>query len=139
METEVLRKYEVRVENVSCGGNKPTIMLSVYSDNNEYVGRIEDFQKYLDRGILPETFGNNGVCSIGKSFKDGKWYGWSHRAMFGFEIGNKVKKGDCCAESGWVEGCEQYKNDPYVLPVGFEAKTEEDCKKMAMAFARSVG
>lgn len=31
----------------------------------------------------------------GKSEKDGKWYGWSHRAIYGFEIGSHVKIGDC--------------------------------------------
>jgi hypothetical protein len=31
--------------------------------------------------------------SVGKG-SDGKWYGWSHRAVWGFGIGDKVKKGD---------------------------------------------
>jgi hypothetical protein len=35
------------------------------------------------------------VCSIGWSDKDQKWYGWSHRAIYGFRPGDKVKKGDC--------------------------------------------
>jgi hypothetical protein len=35
------------------------------------------------------------ICSIGYCKKQRKWYGWSHRAMFGFTIGSKVKKGDC--------------------------------------------
>ena len=25
---------------------------------------------------------------------DGKWYGWSHRAVYGFGIGDKIKEGD---------------------------------------------
>lgn len=32
---------------------------------------------------------------VGFSPKDGKWYGWSHRAIYGFEIGSTCKKGDC--------------------------------------------
>lgn len=34
-------------------------------------------------------------CShgLGKG-ADGKWYGWSHRAVYGFGIGDKIKKGD---------------------------------------------
>ena len=139
MITKVLKKYEIRIEDVRCSTKEePVIMRSVYSVNGKYVGRVEDFEKLLEKGILPETYGDNNVCSIGKSFKDGKWYGWSHRAIFGFKIGDKVKEGDCCASSGWIEDCEEYKNDPYILPVGFEAKTEDDCKKMAMAFASSV-
>ena len=53
-------------------------------------------------------------------------------------FGDEVKKGSCCASSGWIEESEEYKNDPYPLPVGFVAKTEEDCRKMAMAFASCV-
>ena len=32
---------------------------------------------------------------VGFSPKDNKWYGWSHRAIYGFEIGSECKKGDC--------------------------------------------
>ena len=32
---------------------------------------------------------------VGFSHKDNKWYGWSHRAIFGFTIGSECKKGDC--------------------------------------------
>ena len=63
------------------------------------------------------------VCSIGFSPSRQKWYGWSHRAIYGFGIGFKIKKGDCGAES---------------LSIGFKAKTLNDCKKMAIAFAESV-
>jgi hypothetical protein len=30
------------------------------------------------------------VCSIGYCKKQRKWYGWSHRAMVGFGIGDKL-------------------------------------------------
>lgn len=32
---------------------------------------------------------------VGFSPKENKWYGWSHRAIFGFGIGSTCKKGDC--------------------------------------------
>ena len=32
---------------------------------------------------------------VGFSPKDSKWYGWSHRAIFGFEIGSTCEKGNC--------------------------------------------
>lgn len=34
------------------------------------------------------------VCQIGFQKEEQKWYGWSHRAIYGFEISSKVKKGD---------------------------------------------
>ena len=94
----------------------------------------------VNRGILPEKSSpNNDVCSIGKSLKDGKWYGWSHRAIYGFAIGDTAKEGDCYAAPGVTD--EYLKDHPQEnksLPVGFIAKTEEDCKRMAIAFADSV-
>lgn len=32
---------------------------------------------------------------VGFSPKDNKWYGWSHRAIYGFTIGSECKKGNC--------------------------------------------
>lgn len=48
------------------------------------------------KGIKPEFKREDStICSIGFSDSDKKWYGWSHRAINGFSIGDKVKKGDC--------------------------------------------
>lgn len=44
--------------------------------------------------LLENIDGNITPCSIGFCDKDQKWYGWSHRAIYGFGIGNRVKKGD---------------------------------------------
>lgn len=140
METKVLQKYEIRVEENSIGDDSPVLMHSVYAPDGGYVGNIEDAVKYFQKGILPEkSHADNDVCSIGKSITDGKWYGWSHRAIYGFKIGDVVKDGDCAASSGYTD--EYLKDNPEknrALPVGFEAKTEEDAKKMAIAFADSV-
>lgn len=32
----------------------------------------------------------HSAYSFGKSDADGKWYGWSHRAVYGFKAGDKV-------------------------------------------------
>jgi len=37
----------------------------------------------------------HAVCSIGYCKKERKWYGWSHRALYGFSSRSRVKKGDC--------------------------------------------
>lgn len=124
MKTDIKFELTLKVEVAECG----TELLSYYN-NDKYVGDIENVKFLVKYGIIPEAFDGHNVCFIGKSWKDGKWYGWSHRAFYGFGIGDTVKEGDCCAASG----------DPYALPVGFKAKTEEDCKKMAIAFASCVG
>ena len=80
------------------------------------------------------------VCSIGFCEKEQKWYGWSHQAMYGFGIGDKVKKGDSAVSSGYVEGyLEDHPELDYRVPVGFKVKTLEDAKRVAIAFAESVG
>lgn len=38
---------------------------------------------------------SHNVASIGFSESETKWYGWSHRAIYGFTIGSEVKRGDC--------------------------------------------
>ena len=65
---------------------------------------------------------------------------WSHRAIFGFGIGDVVKMGDCCASPGFDEEyIAKHPEADQSLPVGFEAVTLEDAKRMAIAFADSVG
>ena len=140
MQSKVVREYSLKVENCSVGDGNDVVMYSVYAPDGGYVGIIEDVSKYFSKGILPELSSpDNKVCSIGKSLNDGKWYGWSHRAMHGFQIGDVAKEGDLVTQSGYVE--EYAKLHPELdrtVPVGFTAKTEEDAKKMAIAFADSV-
>ncbi len=119
-------------------------MATAYNERQEYIGNIKTLENLLKHGIIPELIPakikeKNTVCSIGKSVKDNKWYGWSHRAMHGFQVGDKIKQGDCAASSGWTqEYLDQHPEEDRSLPIGFEAKTEADCKRMAIAFAESV-
>ena len=52
---------------------------------------------------------------------DGKWYGWSHRAVYGFGVGDKVKKGDII-----------YKNKEYTI------KDDAQAKESAQRFSSEV-
>ena len=64
--------------------------------DGSYIG-LPDFAQHLeDMGIIPQRAqeGHN-VASIGFCEAEQKWYGWSHRAMFGFGIGSTVSFGDC--------------------------------------------
>jgi hypothetical protein len=135
--------YELRYEiiNGKPYGSKNFKMTSAYTPEGNYIGDSKAaWRLCVKRGIKPELAkSTDKVCSIGYSTKDGKWYGWSHRAIYGFKIGDKVKKGDCCASSGWTK--EYLKEHPELdmsLPVGFKAKTMYDARRMAIAFADSV-
>jgi hypothetical protein len=123
-----------------CGGEE-FIMKSAYTPEGNYIGNPRDaYRLCKKRGIKPEKADpGHGICSIGFCEKDQKWYGWSHRAIYGFGIGDTVQEGDCCASSGWTdEWLKDHPEDDKGLPVGFTARTLDDAKRMAIAFADSV-
>jgi len=73
-------------------------------------------------GIKGEkTKEHHTVNSYGKAEADGKWYGWSHRAVAGFGIGDTVKADTCGNTKG-----------EYVI------KTDDQAKNTAIAFANDV-
>lgn len=87
-------------------------------------GLIRAIEKY---GIQAERVSDEHcVCSIGKG-KDGKWWGWSHRAMVGFGKGDRVFD-------------EDYGDDetPFVKHGKKVINTDDDAKTAAIKFARSV-
>lgn len=141
MISKTLAEFRIVAENVSMHKSEaPVLMFSVYAKDGGYVGTVENAKFYFDKGIIPElSLSSHKVCSIGKSVIDGKWYGWSHRAIHGFSIGDEAKEGDLVTESGLVEEyLKEHPDEDRSLPVGFIAKTDEDAKRMAIAFSDSV-
>jgi len=60
------------------------------------VGMENDLNFLLKRGITEEIqdgYGEPKTVCIGFNPIEKKWYGWSHRAIFGFGIGAECKKG----------------------------------------------
>ncbi len=136
--------YEVRTEKHTYNMDKdnPITIRSAYNQNGDYIGNPKTAHRLIViKGIVPETIDTHDrTCSIGFCGKEQKWYGWSHRAMYGFGINDVVKKGDCTATSGWTdEYLTDRPDDDLSLPIGFKAETMEDAKRMAIAFADSVG
>jgi len=135
--------YELRTEWwKTCEEEEPIKMVAAYSSKDgHYIGDAKNVHFLCHKmGIRPEVYQDkNNTCSIGFCKKEQKWYGWSHRAIFGFKIGDTVKKGDCAASSGYIEEyIIKHPECDLSLPVGFEAKTLDDAKRMAIAFADSV-
>lgn len=118
--------YELRTELVNdkeYGGNGELELESAYNAAGDYIGDKKTAKMLADKGITPEAIPGNKVCSIGYSEKDGKWYGWSHRAIAGFEPGDVIKKGDVVADQ---------------IEPGYEIKDGADAKRVAIAFAKGV-
>lgn len=90
--------YEVRTELIENPdeGCDPTKMLSAYTDAGAYIGdRRDAIFLCEEKGIKPELkTPESNVCSIGFCDGEQKWYGWSHRAYYGFGIGDWVQEGD---------------------------------------------
>lgn len=71
-------------------------MAAVSDIDGSYIGTKEFAEELKSRGIAAQkSREENEVASIGFCEKEQKWYGWSHRAIFGFGIGSTVSKGDC--------------------------------------------
>jgi len=104
---------------------EPVSVKYAYTPKGDWIGDEKTAKFICDKKeIVPEKkTPSSTICTIGYSEKDKKWYGWSHRAIYGFKPGDVVKKGSSI--------------DKY-LPIGFKAKDEKDAKKMAVAFADSV-
>jgi len=134
--------YEIRKEeysNEDYGGEGTIVMEMAYTPFGDFIGNPKEAKALVEKfGIAPEKASpNHSVCSIGWSEKDQKFYGWSHRAIYGFKIGDIVKDGDLTAAPKGISPNES-PDAKYGLPIGFVAKTKEDCRKMAVAFAMAV-
>lgn len=86
--------------------------------NGVNIGNLSHAYAMHKHGIDVENMENHYT---GFSPKEQKWYGWSHRARYGFGIGDSLDEGDA--------GYNGKK---------FTAKTIEDAKEMAFRFADSV-
>jgi hypothetical protein len=141
-----------------------TLVMDVYrSKKGDHIdtrrrGRRPNLIKWLDkRGISAELANpSNNVCSVGKAETDGKWYGWSHRAMVGFGIGDKLFDplwGLCEASKSYLgcgeldedgetvecEACSQINKTPFVLRGVTTIKTDAEARQAAVAFAGYIG
>jgi len=132
--------YEVHtIEHDDCPG---LVSKEAYTPEGHYIGSsITAHRLVAKRGIRPElAVPGDTTCTIGFCPKELKWYGWSHRALYGFGIGHVTQEGDACTLPGYTEEylVEHPEADVSVL-VGFVAETLADCRRLAVAFAERVG
>lgn len=67
-------------------------MRMALNKSGDYIGDPRDAERICDKmGIAPEMSNpEHSVCTIGYCAREEKWYGWSHRAIAGFGIGDKI-------------------------------------------------
>ena len=139
--------YEIRKEKIFLDfENYPDqyfIYNNAYTPNGDLIGNPKLAKFICDKmGIKPEKIDPSyDRCSIGFSEKEKKWYGWSHRAIYGFKIGDVIdNENHICSMTKWpIEYLKKHPEKDLSLSVGFIARTIDDCKKMAIAFADAVG
>lgn len=83
-----------------------------------HVGREDNIKFLADHNITEQL-----THGVGFSPTENKWYGWSHRAIYGFEIGSTCNKGD----AHWTPERKSW-----------TAKTMNDAKQMAIDFNEGV-
>ena len=79
-------------DGTDCGGHD-TEMQACYTPSGDYIGDPR-MARFLcrKRGLrnLQKTDKDHCVCSIGFHPRKKRWYGWSHRAICGFAVGDKL-------------------------------------------------
>lgn len=86
--------YEVRTEIIDGTFYEApdTEIRSAYNAKNDYIGDPKIARRLALMGIVPELRDpkTSKTCSIGFCEREQRWYGWSHRAMAGFGVGDKL-------------------------------------------------
>jgi hypothetical protein len=74
-----------------------------------------------------------GLKGQGSKGYDGRYYGWSHRAIHGFKVGDEIS-GDHIGHKDydWNDDENGIKHEPYKI------KSEEEAKEHALRFAKNV-
>lgn len=73
-------------------------MIVAYTPEGKYVGDIDQAIFLMSIGVTEQVQPHSeqgGTCCIGFNPTEQKWFGWSHRAIYGFSIGSTVAFGDC--------------------------------------------
>jgi len=126
--------YHVRTEEISgyeAGDGPPFTMRSAYTPDGLYIGDPK-MARYLvvKLGIQPEKAKpDHNVCSIGFCKTNNKWYGWSHRAIVGFALGDKL------FEEYWPGATDE---TPFKAHGDKVITTPDEARQAAANFAESV-
>lgn len=138
MQTEVVSieqrdGYEIRHEWVWQDGqeNEKVMLNNAYTPTGEYIGGPRmAFYLIVVLGIRPEyRTEHSNVCTVGYSAKHEKWFGWSHRAICGFGIGDKL------FDAEWPGGND---NTPFYQHGDITIDSFERARQAACNFAEYV-
>jgi len=85
--------------NASFGDDRQAYDIYSSGFDGSYIGHCSLIEKDISTGLFKflaeHEVTDELTHGVGFSPKEQKWYGWSHRAVYGFGIGSTCKKGDC--------------------------------------------
>jgi hypothetical protein len=118
-------------ENEVCAGSPAMSLVAAVTPAGHYIGTPKDAEYLIvERGIKPELrTAASLTCSIGFCEREQKWYGWSHRALAGFGIGDRLFEAD------WPQAKE---DTPYIAHGDVVIANLEQARQAACNFAESV-
>jgi hypothetical protein len=122
--------YILRDEVWSLEGSNDTLMERMaYNPSGDYIGDSKTaYFLCSTKGIRPEkSCPDHSSCSIGYSTKDKRWYGWSHRAICGFKVGDMLFEEGACSDDVPFRKCGK-------KPI----ETLQEARQAAINFAKSV-
>lgn len=92
--------YYLRREKGFDGKHKnPVVMVNAFTSNGKYIGHDRMARRMCGmHGVLPYIECPGTMCRLGKSTKDGKWYGWNRHFYHGFGVGDVIKKNSIVAK-----------------------------------------
>ena len=151
------------------GMGESVIVKQCYTPDGHFIGDINMARIICKKyNIKPQYIDeNSNICQIGYCEDDGLWYGWSHRAIMGFDIGSTCKEGDIQYTPDNVDelydslkkyhseeelvkeedgvllkfGSDPHTSGGYKFYIGrgwWIAETKDEAKQMAIDFARGV-
>jgi len=129
------------VDDTEYGGTGEMETVTCYSlDTGHWIGNPRSTRCLCKKhGLrqIQKAEPNHCVASIGFSEEEQKWYGWSHRAIFGFGINDEVftdnSSEDCSLYQNFLAKMEdRLKRKIQVI------KTLKEAKESAKNFAKSV-
>jgi hypothetical protein len=120
--------YEIKYEIHKYDGHTFN-MRRAYSPTGLYIGEAKD-ANFLAKKKGIRLFGSTSghVANFGFNPERQVWYGWSHRAIVGFKIGDRIFE-------------ENFGNDhtPFTKHGKVIIKSLEDAKQAAKNFAKYIG
>ena len=122
-------KWLDKVAYIKNNGTESHEYRSIFDDSYiTHVG-MEDQVKHLAKLEITKEL----THGVGFSPLDGKWYGWSHRAIYGFKVGSTCEKGDSHYRAVDSTDTEQdvidFWSDSAILNVRCDGVVEKDGQK----------